>query len=375
MEDKRVGEDKMEGQKVEEQKVEEQKVEEQVEGVEVQNGVDTEPEEKKTTSKKKIIIGVIVVLAAVAIGIGVYANSKLSKVKQTTVDEDKLEISEEVEEEIGTDYLNVAIFGVNAKAAGDKAVDSDAVYVASLNQETKEVKIFSVYGNTLMQHEGKTVKMKEAYAEGGAEEAIAVLNETLELNIKDYVTLNFAAMVDLIDTLGGIEIDVTEEEIPHINGYAQGIAKALGKKTKDITAAGKQKLDGVQATGYCRIRVTDGGDVKRGSRQMEVINKMLEKLKSSGFEQVDKCMDVVLPNVETNFENGDIISYGADAKKYKITLVPAFPRTIKEQVRQPEKEGVQFADFEEIVEGTDIKKDVEDIHKELFPDKTQESEK
>lgn len=332
-------------------------------------------EEQKKTSKKKIIIGVIAVLAAVAIGIGVYANSKLSKVKQTTVDEDKLEISEEVEEEIGTDYLNVAIFGVNEKTAGDKSVDSDAVYVASLNQETKEVKIFSVYGNTMMQHEGKTVKMKEVYAEGGAEEAIAVLNETLELNIKDYVTLNFAAMVDLVDTLGGIEIDVTEEEIPHINGYAQGIAKMLGKKTEDITAAGKQKLNGVQATGYCRIRVTDGGDVKRGSRQMEVINKILEKLKSSGFEQVDKCMDVVLPNVETNFENGDIISYGADAKKYKITLVPAFPRTIKEQVRQPEKEGVQFADFEEIVEGTDIKKDVEDIHKELFPDKTQESEK
>lgn len=375
MEDKRVGEDKMEEQKVEEQKAEEKKVEEQVEGVEVQNGVDTEPEEKKKTSKKKIIIGVIAVLAAVAIGVGVYANSKLSKVKQTTVDEDKLEISEEVEEEIGTDYLNVAIFGVNAKEAGDKAVDSDAVYVASLNQETKEVKIFSVYGNTLMQHEGKTVKMKEAYAEGGAEEAIAVLNETLELNIKDYVTLNFAAMVDLIDTLGGIEIDVTEEEIPHINGYAQGIAKALGKKTKDITAAGKQKLDGVQATGYCRIRVTDGGDVKRGSRQMEVINKMLEKLTTSGFEQVDKCMDIVLPNVETNFENGDIISYGADAKKYKVSLLPAFPRTIKEQVRQPQKEGVQFADFEEIVEGTNLEKDVEDIHKELFPDRIQESDK
>ena len=375
MEDKRVGEDKMEEQKVEEQKVEEQKVEEQVEGVEEQNGVDSKPEEKKTTSKKKIIIGVIAVLAAVAIGIGVYANSKLSKVKQTTVDEDQLEISEEVEEEIGADYLNVAIFGVNAKSADDKAVDSDAVYVASLNEKTKEVKIFSVYGNTMLEHNGKSVKMKEAYAEGGAEEAIAVLNENLDLNIKDYVTLNFAAMVDLIDTLGGIEIDVTEEEIPHINGYAQGIAKALGKDAPDVTAAGMQTLNGVQATGYCRIRVTEGGDVKRGSRQMEVINKMLEKLKSSGFEQVDKCMDVVLPNVETNFENGDIISYGADAKKYKVSLLPAFPRTIKEQVRQPQKEGVQFADFEEVVEGTDIAKDVEDLHKELFPDRVQESEK
>ena len=147
MEDKRVGEDKMEEQKVEEQKVEEQKVEEQkveeqVEGVEEQNGVDSKPEEKKTTSKKKIIIGVIAVLAAVAIGIGVYANSKLSKVKQTTVDEDQLEISEEVEEEIGANYLNVAIFGVNAKSADDKAVDSDAVYVASFKREDERSEDF-----------------------------------------------------------------------------------------------------------------------------------------------------------------------------------------------------------------------------------------
>ena len=225
MEDKRVGEDKMEEQKTEEQKTEEQKI-----------------EEKKTTSKKKIIIGVIAVLAAAAIGIGVYANSKLSKVKQTTVDEDQLEISEEVEEEIGANYLNVAIFGVNAKSADDKAVDSDAVYVASLNEKTKEVKIFSVYGNTMLEHNGKSVKMKEAYAEGGAEEAIAVLNENLDLNIKDYVTLNFAAMVDMIDTLGGIEIEVTEEEIPHINGYAQGIAKALGKDTPDVTAGCRHSM-------------------------------------------------------------------------------------------------------------------------------------
>lgn len=82
-----------------------------------------------------------------------------------------------------------------------------------------------------------------------------------------------------------------------------------------------------------------------------------------------------MPNVETNFENGDIISYGADAKKYKVSLLPAFPRTIKEQVRQPQKEGVQFADFEEIVEGTNLEKDVEDIHKELFLDRIQESDK
>lgn len=325
--------------------------------------------EENKNNKKKIIIGVVAVVAALAVAIGVYANSKLSKIRHKEVNEDKLQVSEEVEEKVADEYLNVAIFGVNAKSEKDKTVDSDAVYVASLNRTTKEVKLLPVYGNTMMKHEGKNVKMKEAYATGGAEKAIAVLNENLKLNIKDYVTLNFQALVDVIDKIGGIEIDVTKEEIPHINGYDQGIAKLLGKKAKEIQKEGKQVLDGCQAVGYCRIRVTDGGDVKRGSRQMEVINKTIAKMKESNFAQVNELIDLIFPQIQTNFEKTEMISYGKDAAAYTITTLPAYPRTIKEQVRKPLEEGQQFADFEEIVEGTDCEKDVKDIHNELFGNK------
>lgn len=328
-----------------------------------------EENKNNKNNKKKIIIGVVAVIAALAVAIGVYANSKLSKIQHEEVNEDELQISEEVEEEVADEYLNVAIFGVNAKSEKDKTVDSDAVYVASLNLTTKEVKLLPVYGNTVMKHEGKNVKMKEAYATGGAENAIAVLNENLELNIKDYVTLNFQALVDVIDKIGGIEIDVTKEEIPHINGYDQGIAKILGKKAKEIKKEGKQVLDGCQAVGYCRIRVTDGGDVKRGSRQMEVINKTIAKMKESNFAQVNELIDLVFPQIQTNFEKTEMISYGKDAPAYTITTIPAYPRSIKEQVRKPLEKGQQFADFEEIVEGTDCEKDVKDIHNELFGNK------
>lgn len=323
-------------------------------------------------NKKKIIIGVVAVIAVLAIGVGVYANSKLNKVKQQEVNEEELKVDEEVEqelEELEDEYLNVAIFGVNNKSAKDKTTESDAVYVASLNQTTKEVKIFSVYGNTIMKKGNSTIKMKDAYAKGGAQEAIAVLNENLELNIKDYVSLNFQSLVEAIDILGGIEIDVKADEVPHINGYAAEIGKLLGKKVDPIKKEGKQILNGAQATGYCRIRVTDGGDVKRGSRQMEVINKMLETLKGANFSQMDKIMDIVFPQVQTNFDKAEMVNYGKDVAAYKITQLAAFPREIKEQVRQPKKEGVQFNDFEEIVEGTNIEKDVADIHNELFPKK------
>ena len=358
---------------VQETKDTEEKVSETQENAEVKD--ETEANESgealesaaKSSNKKKIIIGAVV--AAIVVGVGVYANSKLDKVKQTPVKEEELKVDKETEEEVEEEFLNVAIFGVNVKSESDKTSDSDAVYVASLNQKTKEVKLLPVYGNTMMKSGSDTIKMKEAYAKGGAQEAIAVLNENLNLNIKDYVSLNFQSMVDAIDILGGIEIDVKKDEIPHINGYAEGIAKALGKEVKVVEKEGAQLLDGSQATGYCRIRVTDGGDVQRGNRQVEVINKMLAKLKEANFSQMDKIMDAVFPQVETNFDKAEMINYGKDAAAYKLTTIPAFPREIKEQVRKSQEEGVQFNDFEEVVEGTNVEKDVADIHNELFPEK------
>lgn len=320
-------------------------------------------------NKKKIMIGVVAVVLVLAVGIGVYAGSKYSKIKKTDLKDKNLEVSGKVEKELGDDYLNIAILGTKQKDKEEGAVDSDAVYVASLNKETKEIKLMQVYGNTIMEQGKKTIKMKEAYADGGAEKAISVLNENLDLNIKDYVSIDFKAMADTIDILAGIEIDVTEEEIPHIDGYTQEIAGILGKEPVKIAGAGLQTLDGTQAAAYCRIRVTEGGDVKRGSRQQEVIGKILEKLQSADFSQMDQIMDAVFPQVETNFKLNEMVSYGKDAASYKLTIVPAFPREIKEQKRNEVSSDVQFTDYEEVVEATDFKSDVKQIHAELFPDK------
>lgn len=324
--------------------------------------------EETKNKKKKIIIGSIIVILALIVGVGAYAGSKLSKIKKGKVDKVKLNISKEVDKELGDNYINVAVFGVNVIKPEESVVDSDAVYVASLNKKTKEVKLFSVYGNAMMKHNGKDIKMKDAYAKGGPEEAISVLNETLRLNIKKYVSMNFKAMADTIDILGGIEINVQPDEIPHINGYAQGIAELMGKQPKQVTAPGNQLLDGIQATGYCRIRVTEGGDVKRGSRQQDVINKMLGKLKEAKFSQVDKIIDSVFSQVETNFKTKEIVKYGKDAMSYQIEMLKPYPRSIKPQQRKPVDPNIPFTDYEEIVEGIDCKKDVNEIHKELFPE-------
>ena len=318
--------------------------------------------------KKRILMGGIVLVLAVALGIGVYGGSKMSKIHRTDLDEGNLEVSKEMEEELGDEYLNVAVFGVNAKSKDSDQTDSDAVYIASLNTYTDEVKLVSVYGNTMMEHEGTTIRLRDAYGEGGPEEAIAVLNANLDLNIKNYVSVDFRAMVDVINILGGVDINVTEEEIPHINGYAQDIAGVIGEKAKEVTKPGRQMLDGMQAVGYCRIRVTDGGDVKRGQRQQAVIAQMLERMQEADFAQMDKIMDQVFPEVETNFETSELLEYGQDASGYTVENLPAFPREIEAQKREELKEGQQFADFEEVVQAVDFKGEVETLHKELFPD-------
>lgn len=316
--------------------------------------------------KKRIVMAVVVAVLAAALGSGVYVSGKLGKIRKTELDEDNLAVSEEVEEELGDEYLNVAVFGVNAETKNSDRVDSDAVYLASLNVRSKEVKLVPVYGNTMMKRGQETVRLRDTYGEGGPEEAIAVLNENLDLNIKDYVTIDFQAMAAAIDILGGIEINVTQEEIPHINGYAQDIAGEIGQNAKTISSPGAQVLDGMQAVGYCRIRVTEGGDVKRGERQQAVITAMLAKLQEADFAQMDQIMDQVFPQIETNFKSSELLEYGQDASSYSLENLPAFPREIEAQKREEKREDQQFADYEETVRAVDLAGEVEILHQELF---------
>ena len=294
---------------------------------------------------------------------GVYAANKWGKIKKTDLNKKDLEVSKNVEEDLKGGYLNVALFGVNIKAENDDSVDSDAIYVASINLDTKELRLVSIYGNTILgTGDGKKIRMKDAYAEGGAEKAIALLNENLDLDIQKYVAVNFQAMADMIDLLGGVEIEVTEEEIPHIDGYTRDISALLEKDPVKVPGPGKQLLNGIQAVAYCRIRVTEGGDVKRGGRQQAVISQMISKLEKAKFAQFDKIMDKVFPEAETNFKFDEAVDYGKDAASYKLAGMYAFPSDIKPQTREGGKDG----DYAEIVECADYEKDVTELHKTLF---------
>ena len=221
----------------------------------------------------------------------------------------------------------MALFGLDKREnVEEMGTRSDTIIIASLNRETKEVKMSSVYRDTLLQMDDGTYnKANAAYAFGEEEEAVAMLNRNLDMDITHYVTVDFSAMVDMIDAVDGIDVEVTEEEIPYLNNYACEIIENTGVDTWGITEPGYQHLTGVQATAYARIRATEGDDYRRTERQRLVLTKIAEKAQAVSLSSLNMMIDRVLPKVRTNFTLPEILAYAKDVKKYTIGETLGFP--------------------------------------------------
>ncbi len=266
-------------------------------------------------------------LAIAASGV-VYAASKLGKLDRQEIPDGDIVVNKEVEEQdLGTGYLNVALFGTDSRSGQlDKGTRTDCIIVASLNKETKEIRMVSVYRDTLLDIEdGQLQKCNAAYAFGGPTQAINMLNKNLDLDIQEYVTVDWGAIANAIDLLGGVEIDVQEVEIKYLNKFVKETAKAAKKKAHKVKKAGPQKLDGVQATTYARIRSTAGGDFTRTERQRLVIEKIVEQAQKADLSTINKVIDKVFPTIKTSFSVKDIIYYAKSFADYKLTENAGFP--------------------------------------------------
>lgn len=265
-------------------------------------------------------------LAVLATGLVIVA-SKMGKIETTKIDTDKLNISDEVEHETG--YTNVALFGLDSRA-GDlgKGNRSDTMMIASLNNETKEVKLVSIYRDTLLElDDGSYNKANSAYSFYGPEGAISLINKNLDMNIEKYVAVNFNALVDVIDAVGGLDIEMTSDEITHMNNYCEETAEVTKKDYEKIEpeVAGTYHLNGVQAVSYSRIRYTSGGDFERANRQRHVLSLIAEKAQSMSLSTINKIIDEVFPQISTNFTLTEMIGYAKDVLKYKLGDSLGFP--------------------------------------------------
>lgn len=299
----------------------------------------TSNKNKTKTKKKKgknkglktfgivLLIIFLLILGILAAGYS-FVNGKLGKMQAVELDEKNLEVSEN---ENLSEYRNIALFGIDSRSddygLGNR---SDCIIIASLNNKTKEVKLISVYRDTYVQIPGYGLdKITHAYSYGGAELAIKTLNTNLDLNITEFVTVNFDSVADAVDNLGGIQINITSEEIQYINDYIEATSQITGKSSSYITTAGKHTLDGVQAVAYCRIRYTAGGDYKRTERMRDVIEAMVQKLKTKSLTELNNFVDIMLPKVYTNITMGDIISLVPSATSFKIGTSMGWPYETK----------------------------------------------
>ena len=276
--------------------------------------------------KLSVVVGSLI-LTLLATGT-IIAASKISKLETTTLDAKKLNISEESEIQ-ATGYTNIALFGLDSRE-GDlgKGNRSDTIMIASLNNQTKEVKLVSIYRDTLLElDDGSYNKANSAYSFGGPEGAISMINRNLDMNIEKYVAVNFNALVDVIDALGGLDITMTAEEVVHMNNYCVETSEVTGVDYTRIEpeVAGTYHLNGVQAVSYSRIRYTAGGDFERASRQRLVLNLIAEKAQTMTLSQINKIIDSVFPQISTNFTLTEMLTYAKDFQKYKMGDSIGFP--------------------------------------------------
>lgn len=288
---------------------------------------------------------------------------KLGKIDYQRMDPKKLSISDEVEHQTG--YVTFALFGLDSRSGQlGKGTLSDCIMVAVLDRETKEIKLSSVYRDTLVELEDGTYnKANSAYSFGGPQGAIAMLNKNLDLDIEDYVAVNFNALVNVIDAVGGIDIDITEEERVHLNNYAVETSEVVGQKKVEVEESGLQHLSGVQAVSYARIRYTAGGDVKRAERQRLVLQKIAEKAQTASLSTINKIIDAVFPQVSTSFSLNEMFDYAKDAFKYKLTDSKGFPY---------DQYYNRLRDVGDVGIVNDFKGDVRQLHEFLYGDKTYE---
>lgn len=276
-------------------------------------------------------IGVCVgglVLALASSGV-IYVAAKLGKLDTQEIPKEDIVINEGVEQlaSLGEGYLNVALFGVDSREGDlEKNTRTDCIIVASLNKETKEIKMASVYRDTLLDlSEGTLQKCNAAYSFGGPKQAINMLNMNLDLDIQNYVTVDFGVVAEVVDLLGGLDIEIKEEEVEPLNKFVYETGQVAGKEAHFVGGSGVQHLDGVQATTYARIRSTAGGDFTRTERQRLVIEKIVEKLMKSDLSTINKIIDKVFPTISTNFTMTEILSYAKYFNQYKLGENTGFP--------------------------------------------------
>lgn len=275
-----------------------------------------------------LIIIVIFVLSALG-GSWWFLNSKLDKVQYVNIPEEDIEVNEGVEENL-EEYRNILLLGLDSREDTFKGSRSDCIILVTINNRTKNVKLTSIYRDSYLDINNYGLdKITHAYAYGGPALSMSSINKNLDLNIKEFATVNFDTVVSVVDAIGGIQISITADEVKYINNYIVDVNSHVGRNSSSITTPGTYTLDGVQALAYSRIRYTDGGDYKRAERMRDVLTAVFAKAKTKSIPELNSLLDTLLPHVYTNISKDEIISLLPQAASYNVTDSIGWPYEVK----------------------------------------------
>lgn len=257
---------------------------------------------KNNPKKKKILIysisTILAIIIILAVGGYIYINNTLNKVEtiEVNTEPDNIGINPGTEKEF-KEVRNIALLGIDSRD-DDLIGRSDSIMILTLDSIHNKIKITSIMRDSYVNIDGYGMdKINHAYAYGGAELALKTLNGNFDLNIKEVMIINFSSLINIIDKIGGININITDEEVSHISG---------------ISSSGDHLLNGNQALSYSRIRYATGDDYKRTERQRTVVNAIFNKLKDTQLTKYPELVNEFLPYVKTNISSSDLLKLGTE---------------------------------------------------------------
>lgn len=297
--------------------------------------------QKGRRRKKRGILGILLRLLAIVLLIGVIAAGllfykvrdvlEMQRVNSVDLEEQLLPgISSKVKnDELMSGYQNIALFGVDSRSGdlleGDNR--SDSIMICSIHEKTGEIRLVSVYRDTMLEvGDGYYTKANTAYALGGPARAITMLNQNLDLNILDFVTVGFEGLAHTIDALGGIELEIDEEEREYLNQYVHDMHLELGTEDAPVEETGLVTVTGIQATAYSRIRYTAGDDFRRAERQRTVLQKTLEKAKEASPATLVEVANSVVGDMATSLSSGEIVGLILRARSLELAETGGLPQ-------------------------------------------------
>lgn len=339
----------------------------------------------KKMRRRKIIFGIEITVLLILSGIlFVYAwiNRSMDKMNQDTLDSSQIQINSEVKANTDLSQMSgtqvIALVGVDARGVEGselaESMNSDTIILCCIDHDKQEIRMVSIMRDTWMNMAKYTDEYYEfdqansAYNRGGPESMLSMLNTNLDFALTDYVTVNFKALADAIDVLGGLDIEMTNAECVHANNYNREVSEAQGVEYEAIPYdedlgddySEVRHVSGALATSYARIRYGGGDDAKRTSRQRIVINLMVQKLKQNPTK-IPEILDKVMGNVSTSLTKNEILELGMHAVTYTMGTSYAYPFQLCYG------ENVVNALGDDVVIPVTLEFNVRELHEYLYP--------